>query len=326
MVPQPDPRLGHILPRALKHRYLVRAQSLRQGAVRVGVGAALWMVVVVVQQGSGEVEGVGEGDVDSDAGEGGHEVGGVAEEGGACSGRPSRADGQHEQRSRDESVRRLEGDDALEVVVAVGEVAFRQDLPGQVRLVPVDAAVLDPGLRLADGGVDPDAVVAGPLADQRATVVEHEATAPAGEVRQPRFLGADVRGSQLDHGDARIVRLLVREEGPDFGPGAVGTDDEVEARFRPVCEDEVVLGFRRLGRFDADKASVPLDRPGLDRVQKDVSQLGAVDLGSISRVVVPGSVRVVLIPEHSAIALHQLHRLRGGKGVFVELVKQAGFA
>ena len=85
------------------------------------------------------------------------------------------------------------------------------------------------------------------------------------------------------------------------------------------------MGVGSLGRFDADELSVPLNDIRLEGVQKDVSQLGTVDLGSFSRLVRLDLVAVVLVPQDSAITFHQLHRLRTGKGVLLEILEQTGF-
>ena len=95
--------------------------------------------------------------------------------------------------------------------MAVTEVTFGEGPLGEIRLVPMYAAVLDPRLGLADGSIDTDAVVAVPLANQGSALVEHEQIALAGEGREPPFLRADIHGFQLDHRDAGIERQLVRE-------------------------------------------------------------------------------------------------------------------
>ena len=95
--------------------------------------------------------------------------------------------------------------------MAIAEVTLGEHLLGEMALVPVDVAVMDPSLGLAHGGIDPNAVVTVSLANQGSTFVEHEATPLACKVGEPLFLCADLQGAQLDQSDAGIERLLVCE-------------------------------------------------------------------------------------------------------------------
>ena len=86
--------------------------------------------------------------------------------------------------------------------MTIDEIRFGEDLLGQMSLVPVYATVLDPSLRLANAGIDPNAVVAWALVNQSSALVEHEAATPASEIRESLFLRADFHSPQFDHSDA----------------------------------------------------------------------------------------------------------------------------
>jgi hypothetical protein len=82
----------------------------------------------------------------------------------------------------------------LQIDMAIAEIAFRKDLSGEILLFPAYATVLNPRLRLANGRIDPNGVVAILLADQLSAFIEHEAALKASEVRELRLLYTHFHG------------------------------------------------------------------------------------------------------------------------------------
>ncbi len=125
----------------------------------------------------------------------------------------------------------------------------------------------------------------------------------------------DVGDADLDDVLADVRWSDVGEQRADPGGRAVRADQQVIRRTAAVGEahEAVVGGFERVP---------PAHHVSGERIQQQVAQIGAVDLGSQQG----GVVGRVLLEQQGAIRLEKPHVLAFTAGNRVELVDQAGLA
>jgi hypothetical protein len=191
------------------------------------------------------------------------------------------------------------GRDARRRGGGVGEVDARDPLGGAVQR--------DMGVKHAPRLAAREDALSGRLREQRARADRR------GGCGMPRVgvvpMGLDERG-------ADVPRLGVRQQRPDFRPGAVRPDEQARGRARPVTEGQFEPPVAE--RPDIGDPAAPLDRPARQGVEQDPAQVAAQHLWAPTRAVVG------LVEQHRAMPVQHARSLAARVDDRVESVGEAG--
>jgi hypothetical protein len=234
------------------------------------------------------------------------------------------ADGKHVHGAWHDVVVGLE-DQVLSVIVEAVVVLVDELALGLFRLGPVDAAGLVPVLWQTHEAIGADAAIAIALREHGGVGTESQAHAHANTLSERRVDLVNVAELDIDASDAGEDGPRVADNRSDLGPGAISTNDEIEASLDVIVEVKLIGQAGAVGiSLDGLQLASPLEAARGQRVDEHAAELSAIDLrATLEDVWASLTNTSALVEDESAVWLVDLEHLTLGTSHGQELVIEA---